>query len=90
MKRKAILLAKGALARIEAVKEETLRVRNGSVWITQHGDRNDYLLKGGEAMALKGEGLAIVTAFEPCLLELCRAEPVPAPAFWKAFGLVGP
>lgn len=42
----------------------------GSVWITQDGDRNDYLLGAGERMRLDADGLALVQAEDPACVVL--------------------
>ena len=39
-----------------------LRCLEGAVWITEEGDRNDYVLKSGQSHTLSGEGRALVQA----------------------------
>jgi Protein of unknown function (DUF2917) len=39
-----------------------VRCLGGNVWITQTGDREDIVLRGGESFVLDRKGLALVTA----------------------------
>lgn len=38
---------------------------SGALWITQHRDTRDVVLGAGEAITLKGSGLAVVHAARP-------------------------
>jgi hypothetical protein len=65
----------GAVLKIEALEGDSVQVRSGEVWVTQHGDSKDYLLKAGDSMALSGEGVALAMACKPTLLDLHREDP---------------
>jgi hypothetical protein len=66
----------GAVLKIEAFEGGSVQVRSGEVWVTQHGDSRDYLLKAGDSLALSGEGMALAMACKPTLLDLYREGPL--------------
>ena len=68
-------VTRGAVLKIEAREGDSLHVRLGDVWVTQHKDSKDYLLKTGDSMTLSGKGVTLATAFEPTLLDLHRKDP---------------
>ena len=41
---------KGAFQRIDAAAGDRLHVRLGDVWVTQHLDTKDYMLRTGQSM----------------------------------------
>jgi hypothetical protein len=55
-------------------------VRNGSLWITQDRDRQDYVLGAGETFKLDRAGDAIVFALAPSEIELIEPAPVESAA----------
>ena len=69
-------IAQGATLKIEAREGDRLQVRFGDVWVTQHRDFKDYLLKSGDSMTLNGKGAALATAYQPSLLDLHRKDPL--------------
>jgi DUF2917 family protein len=69
--------------RLEDAAGTRLRVRRGSVWITQHGDSKDYYLPASGTITLDRPGLALVDALEPTELVLWR--PVPKISFTTQF-----
>jgi DUF2917 family protein len=88
-------LGRGAILKIDPLAGDSLRVRSGEVWLTQHEDSRDYLLKTGDSMVLSGKGLALATACQPTLLDLFRPDPArvrepverePRPAQAQAMG----
>jgi hypothetical protein len=66
----------GEMLKLGASHGASVRVRSGDVWLTQHNDRKDHMLKTGDTMPLNGEGTAIITAYQPTLLELHRKDSV--------------
>jgi len=68
-------LRRGAILKIDPLAGDSLRVRSGEVWVTQHDDIRDYLLKTGDSMILSRKGLALATACRPTLLDLFRPDP---------------
>ena len=69
---------KGALLRIDARAGDRLQVRLGDVWVTQHGDTKDYMLRTGESMVLSGEGPTLAVAYKRTVLAWYRSDPRPA------------
>ena len=61
-------LGKGALLRIADARGRGIAVFGGSVWITQHEDRRDIFVEGGESFTFDRPGLAIVQALQPTRL----------------------
>lgn len=47
----------------------------GAVWITQHRDERDVILKAGQSFVLDKPGLAIVFALQDALITLGPAQP---------------
>lgn len=43
---------------------------SGSVWITQAGSPEDYVLRAGESLTLDSPGMAVVTSFGPADVEV--------------------
>ena len=68
-------IEKGALLRIDAGPGDRLTVRQGDVWVTQHGDSKDYVLRAGESMTVRGEGPVLAMAYKHTLLAWYRSEP---------------
>src|SRR5882672_189116 len=69
------LMVKGAMLRIDPLAGDSLRVRSGGVWVTQHDDSRDYMLKAVDSLALNGKGAALAVAYRPTLLDLFRDDP---------------
>jgi len=51
-----------------------VHVVEGSVWLTQHHDTRDYVMRAGEGMALKGVGKTLIHAFEDSSLRFSAPE----------------
>jgi hypothetical protein len=51
-----------------------VRCIDGAVWITEEGDRNDYVLKTGQFHELSGEGRTLVQAMGGARVALEAAE----------------
>jgi DUF2917 family protein len=69
-------MVKGAMLRIDPLAGDSLRVRSGEVWVTQSEDPNDYMLKTGDSLTLKGKGAMLAIAYKPTLLDLFRKDPL--------------
>ena len=65
-------IREGALLKLDPIAGGRLNVRFGEVWVTQHKDRRDYVLKTGDSMVLNGKGTTLAMAFKPTLLDLHR------------------
>jgi len=66
-------IEKGALLRIDPEPGDRLQVRLGDVWVTQHGDSKDYVLRSGQSMMLSGEGTALAMAYKRTQLAWYRS-----------------
>ncbi|HVL37424.1 MAG TPA: DUF2917 domain-containing protein [Burkholderiales bacterium] len=51
------------IVRIDNPRGMTLRVESGEIWVTQERCREDFLMKTGEALTLKG-GAALVSTLK--------------------------
>ena len=67
-------LDKGALQRIEHARGKGVAVFNGSVWVTQDGDLDDYFLEEGQSMVFDRRGLVIVQALAASRVMVFDAE----------------
>lgn len=76
MSAQGLVLGTREMSKLNAARGATVHVRSGCVWLTQHNDPKDHILNPGDAMALNGRGVTIVTALEPTLLDLYRQDPV--------------
>ena len=65
---------RGSIQRIDATAGDRLQVRLGDVWITQHEDSKDYMLRTGESMLLSG-GVTLAMAYKRTQLAWYRSEP---------------
>jgi hypothetical protein len=70
-------IERGALLKIEAAPGDRLRVQLGDVWITQHEDSKDYVLRSGESMILSGKGATLAMAYKRTLLSWYPGDPRP-------------
>jgi hypothetical protein len=61
---------------LNAGRGAAVRVRSGDVWLTRHNEPKDHILNTGGALPLGGAGAAVITAYQPALLELYRQDPV--------------
>lgn len=61
-----------------------VRVRHGSVWITQDADLEDHILNSEDGFRLDRPGLALVRALSAAqiTLKLDRSQPRPASGMW--------
>jgi hypothetical protein len=69
-------LERGESLAVDQAPGLNIRVLDGRVWLTGHKDAEDHLLGHGAAVAIEGEGSAVVTAFERTRLELYRSNRV--------------
>jgi hypothetical protein len=68
--RHALQLAHGNLLRIEAGKGLLVTVVRGEIWLTEEGERDDYILTQGQSHRLERPGLCLVYAWETSELSL--------------------
>lgn len=65
-----VVLAAGDLLRLAPVRPVTVACLSGTCWLTQEGDALDHLLGAGMAHTVTMRGLAIIQAFNDCIVEL--------------------
>jgi len=63
-------LKRGGMLRIEDGRDMTVYLWNGSVWLTQDGDRRDVLLGVGGWFRIERNGVTVVYALADCALTL--------------------
>ncbi len=78
-----VALRQGAHMNIVDGREQVIYVWEGAVWITQEGDREDYLRKAGEWFRLDRDGTTVVCAIGKASLTI--AAPAREPSAWSRF-----
>ena len=66
----ALRLARGQTVRVTNALGSTIRVAEGSVWITEEDVPEDVVLEAGASYRLKRNGLALLHAFGDASLAL--------------------
>jgi hypothetical protein len=76
------LLKKGETVSVTAGPEGcSLRMDQGSVWLTRYDDPRDYVLNSGETLAVSAPGAAVIEALEDAAISLeyaCTGTPARA------------
>lgn len=68
-------LARGAFARIQDAKGLLIHVHQGELWITQEGDRRDYLVGAGQSFRVQRSGVMLAHALRGSSLSLIAPRP---------------
>lgn len=68
-----VFLMPGQAIRLPRVGPLTLRVRSGSVWMTQAGRHEDHVLGEDESRCVGPDADVVVSAFKPAHLDLLEA-----------------
>jgi len=68
-------LGRGSVLRVENARDMQVRVDQGTLWITQQGDRSDVVLERGESFRLDRNGLALLYACGRAPLTLIALAP---------------
>lgn len=84
LSRAALLLAPHQTVGLSDAIGTRVQVRRGTVWITQHDDGRDLMVRAGSDFTLDRPGLALVHALEPA--EVALAEPAPTSARRRWWG----
>ena len=66
----AMPLLRNEQLRIEDGRDLLVHVWQGSLWITQEGDRRDILLQAGQSFRLDRDGTALVKCWDDAVLAL--------------------
>lgn len=69
-------LKRGSTLKLEDGRGTTVRVVDGNVWLTQHHDTADYVMRAGDGMVLSGAGTTLIHAFEDSSLRFVAPESV--------------
>ncbi len=67
-----VRLAGRKLVRLHDASGSTVRAIDGSVWITQEGDRRDIVLGPGESFTVDRHGAALVWPFDDAVVLVSR------------------
>lgn len=70
------ILGMNEMSTLNAVRGAALRVHSSHVPLTRRQDQMDHNLNAGDTVPLNGGGAAMITAYQPTLLELYRQDPV--------------
>lgn len=75
-----VTLAERGVLRFEGAAGRHIGVVRGIVWVTQHGDARDHVLRAGESFRFDREGLALVVALSGAAGIVLEDGLVPLPA----------
>jgi hypothetical protein len=76
MSAQGFILGMNETSKLNAERGATVRVRSGHVPLTRRHDSKDHILNAGDAVPLGGGGAAMITTYQPTLLDLYRQDPV--------------
>jgi len=71
----SLSLTRGSTLRIEDGRNMLVYVWEGEIWLTEHGERRDHLLRAGDWHRLERQGAAIGYALERSVVTLTAPEP---------------
>ncbi|MGQ0655741.1 MAG: DUF2917 domain-containing protein [Betaproteobacteria bacterium] len=54
-----------AVLPVDQTRGASVRCLEGVLWITEEGNRNDYVVQSGEVFQLSGDGRAVIQALHP-------------------------
>jgi hypothetical protein len=73
--RNSVSLTRGSMLRIEDGRDMLVYVWEGEIWLTEHGERRDRLLRAGGWHRLERAGAALGYALERSVLTLTAPQP---------------
>jgi len=76
--RTTVRLARNGLLGIDDGRGLRLQVASGTVWLTQHDDSRDIVLREGEGLVIDRPGRTVVQALDAAELRLDAAAGTPA------------
>ncbi len=79
--RRFIRLREGQAVAQRDLAGRAVRVRRGSVWLTQHADLHDYFLRPGDEMRIANAGAVVFHALADAVVEVRTDAPLPAARF---------
>ena len=65
-----VTIPQGRTLRLQAPAGTTIRVVNGTGWITEENDNGDYVLASGDGRRVAATGLILVHAFREARVEI--------------------
>jgi hypothetical protein len=68
-------LQDGAMLRVQQGEGVVVYVWEGDLWLTQEGDRRDYLLRAGQWFRLDRGGVAVATALGRAVVSVTAPHP---------------
>ena len=74
-----IRLATGEAVSLDDIRGATLRVRSGTVWITQEREPLDVVLRGGDNWTVERDGRTVIEAHDEVHLRVVGRPVKPAP-----------
>ena len=64
--RKPLLaLELGQVVTLDGAAGHRICARTGTVWVTEEGNRKDFIVGPGEVLVLKGDGRTVLQALQP-------------------------
>jgi hypothetical protein len=84
-------LKRGSMLKLEGGRRTVVRVVEGNVWLTQHNDTADYVMRAGESLVLNGAGTTLVHACADSSLRFFAPENerIPRRIELRVKGLIG-
>jgi len=67
-------LKRGSTLKLERGRGTVVRMVAGKVWLTQHRDAADYIMRAGDRLALNGAGVTLIHACADSSLRLIAPE----------------
>ena len=67
-------LKRRSTLKLEQGRGTVVRVVHGNVWLPQHNDTADYVMRAGDGMVLSGAGTTLIHACEDSSLQLVAPE----------------
>ena len=81
---RSLSLARGAMHRIVNGRGWQIHVDEGELWLTQHDDPSDHLVRSGETFTLDRDGTTIACAMQPAVITLSAPRPARFTFFRRA------
>ena len=73
LKRPVVALAAGDVLALDDIEGASIKVRCGTLWITQEGDPQDVVLQAGERFVVRRAGRTLIQAFDPAWVSIREA-----------------
>jgi quercetin dioxygenase-like cupin family protein len=67
-----IALEPGQVLTLDDAAGTRIRARSGTVWVTEENDREDHIVRAGDARTVARGGRTVIQALESSWVALCR------------------